>query len=145
MIVGLGGGGLGVSRPQVHPLRQLLRRLRVEVAVHRGMTGMESMIHNIIRSVYPTIPVHVVPVAGVYSSIASQPLKNFPQTIIYEADSQDVVCDAILRTVWGVIFLPDRAVEGGPGWELPYEARTRGIPIVFIWPNGKTTLEGVEI
>jgi hypothetical protein len=110
------------------------------------MTGMESMIHNIIRSVYPAIPVHVVPIAGVYSSIASQPLAKYPQTIIYEADSHDVVCNAILRTVQGIIFLPERAVEGGVGWELPYEARSRGIPTVFIWPNGKTTIDrGDEI
>lgn len=145
MIVGLGGGGLGITRPQTPALQDLLIELPIEGAAHRGSNAMESMIHNVIRSVYPLIPVHVVPIAGIYSSVASQPLVQFPQTIIYQADTPDVVNDAILKLVWGIIFLPERMTEGGPGFDLAYEARTREVPIIFIWPDGKVTLEANQL
>jgi len=143
MIVGLGGGGIGISRQQIESLKDLLRRLLVEGAVHRGCTGMESMIHNVIRSIYPLIPVHVVPIVGKYSSIASMPM--VPQTIAYQADTEAVVNDAILKTVWGIIYLPERAVEGGEGWSLVELARERSVPVILIWPNGKVTLEHNEL
>lgn len=145
MIVGLGGDGLGITRPQMPALQDLLRRMQPEGAVHRGCTGMESMIHNVIRSVYSLIPVHVMPIAGKYSSIASQPLANFPQTIIYQADTAAVVNKMIVEAIHGLIYLPERMVEGGEGWALVELARKRGIAVVFVWPNGKVTLEHVEI
>lgn len=145
MIVGLGGDGLGISRQQIEALKPLLRRLDVSNAIHRGCTGMESMIHNVIRSVYPLIPVHVVPIIGKYSSIASQPLPQFPQTIIYEADIATVVNDKIVKTVSGIVYLLDRAVEGGEGWALVELAREHNVPVILIWPNGKVTLEHNEI
>lgn len=141
MIVGLGGGGLGITSPQMSALQDLLKRMPIDGAAHSGSNGMESMIHNVIRSVYPLIPVHVLPILGKYSSIASQPLPQFPQTIIYQADSQLVVDTAILQTVWGVIFLPERTNESGERWELVFAAREAGMPVVIIWSDGEIKLE----
>lgn len=145
MIIGLGGDGLGITRPQMPALQDLLRRLQPEGAVHRGCTGMESMIHNVIRSVYPLIPVHVVPIIGKYSSIASQPLANFPQTIIYQPGSAELVNEKMVDTIHGLIYLPERHVEGGEGWALVELARKRNRAVTFIWPSGKVTLEHTEI
>lgn len=143
MIVGFGGSGLGISRQQSEALKAFLRRLPLEVAIHRGSSGMESMIHNVIRSVYPRIPVHVVPLIGCYSSIASQPLPQFPQTICYQAGSPDEVNTNILKAVHGIVFLPSEMREGS--WDLAYEAREQAVPIFYIWPNGKLSLERNEL
>lgn len=145
MILGFGGGGLGISRPQTERLRYLLQTFTVDGATHRGCNGMESMIHNVIRSVYPRIPVHVVPMIGFYSSIASQPLPQFPQTICYQAGTPDEVNRAIANSVWGIIFLPNEMREGGEGWDLVYEAREQAVPVFCIWPNGKLSLERNEL
>lgn len=141
MIVGLGGDGLGITRPQMPALQDLLCRMQPEGAVHRG----DAMIHNVIRSVYSLIPVHVMPIAGKYSSIASQPLANFPQTIIYQADTAAVVNKMIVEAIHGLIYLPERMVEGGEGWALVELARKRGIAVVFVWPNGKLLLEKNDV
>lgn len=141
LIVGFAGGGLGITRRQSPVLIDLLRKMPIEGAVHRGCNGMESMIHNLIRVVYPLIPVHVVPIAGVYSSVASQPLPAFPQTIIYEFDSPAVVIAAILNTVWGIVLLPEFMREIGDGWDLVEQARESGMPVVIIWPDGTLKVE----
>lgn len=139
MIIGLGGGGLGITRPQSETLRRILPRMDVHVAIHRGMTGMESMLHNVIRSVYPLIPIHVLPIVGIYSSIASQPLPQFPQTILYQPDTADTVNTAIVNSVWGIVFCPENMTDSGPGWDLVSAAREFGVPVAIVWPDGRVT------
>lgn len=143
MIVGFGGGGgFGITQPQRESLKGLLRRMSIEAAVHRGITGRETMIHDAIRVVYPLIPVHVVPITGKHSTIASMPLSNFPQTIIYQAAESGIVTKAIMDSIDGLIFLPEWETETG---ELVTAARERDTPVVLIWPDGKVTLEGNQL
>lgn len=145
MIIGLGGIGQGIAPVQKEALRHFLQKTPIEVAIHRGCGGMESMIHNVIRSVYPHIPVHVIPIIGRFCSICSMPLPQFPQTICYEPGTPSEVHNAIIKCVSGIVFLPYEMRDGGPGWELPYKAAEQAVPVLFIWPNGKLTLETNEL
>lgn len=142
MIIGLGGGGLGISRQQTESLKGFLKRLPLDGAVHRGMTGMETMIHNITRSMFPWIPIHVVPIIDVYTVLTFKPP---PHTICYQPGRPDEVNPRIVQVAHGIIFLPDTMKEGGPGWDLAYEAREQCRAVFYIWPNGKLSLERNEL
>lgn len=142
MIIGLGGGGLGISRQQAESLKSFLKRLPVDAAVHRGRTGMETMIHNIVRSIYPRIPIHVVPIIDVFTILTFKPP---PHTIVYQAGTPDEVNPRIVQVSHGIIFLPNDMREGGDGWDLPYEAREQAVAVFYIWPNGKLSLERNEL
>lgn len=141
MIVGFGGSGLGISRQQTEALKHLLKEFTLDAAVHRGMTGMETMIHNIVRSIYPWIPVHIVPLINVYSSIAATPIVS--HNIVYQPGTPDLVNKMIVRTVQGIVFLPHEAYD--TGWGLAYEAREQCVPVFYIFPDGKLSLERNEL
>lgn len=146
MIVGFTGTRAGWIRRQGWAFKEFIESIHIEVFIHGGSIGSDTLAHNTFRSVYPLVPVHVLPADRDKGSVVTMPVHP-DRTIIY-AESEPLYRNKmIVSVVDGLIAVPRLMSEEKRSgtWYTIRRARKKGVPVVIIWPNGKLLLEENQV
>jgi hypothetical protein len=141
MIVGFAGPREGLLSVQHESLRRIAAKLSLSVFVHGGSYGSDTLAHYAFRSAHPTIPIIVMPATKDNGSIVTAPYGDL--NIILQPRGPLERNDMIVTVITGLVAAPKMMTEElrGGTWYTIRRARKKGVPILFVWPDGTTSIE----
>jgi hypothetical protein len=142
MIVGFTGTRAGWVRRQGWAFKAFIESITIDEFIHGGSLGSDTLAHNTLRTVYPNIPVHILPIDRDKGSIVMTPI--YPEKNFIYPESEPLFRNRmIVEMVDGLIAVPRLMSEEEQSgtWYTIRKAREHGVPVVVIWPNGKIIIE----
>lgn len=140
MMVGFAGPHGGLISRQHESLRNVIRKLNFTSFVHGGDVGACTLAHHAVRAVKgESFPIYVLPADDRNRSMIVTTQINSNYTMILKERNQNDRDDIIAQVIHVLIVTPYIMKPGT--WYIVKRARRYGVPILFVWPDGSTTIE----